>query len=219
MIAESSTRQINQRNVIVFSTALIVTIAFSIAAAGNNVLPGDAAVARFFQRAPATPVSDLADLGNWIGSARFCAAITFVLGLGLLVLRRSWEAAFMVSALALRSSNGLLKTILESPRPTADLVRVTELADHFGFPSGHAMGSTLCYGAIAIVASRLVENSATRKVIGLGCGVIVLWVGFSRVYIGAHWPSDVAGGYLWGLICLLAIVALLSDLRRRMRAE
>jgi undecaprenyl-diphosphatase len=94
-------------------------------------------------------------------------------------------------------------------------VRVTEHANGLGFPSGHASGSMLGFGAIAVVASRVIEDRTIRRIIQTVCAVLILIVGFGRIYVGAHWPSDVLGGYLWGFLLLVGIVTLVDALRRR----
>lgn len=193
---------------------LAVAIFLSVVAAGDGTLPGDIAIQRFVQRAPQPPARWLADFGNWIGSARVFVVIAIGLALLLSFARKRWEMAILLTALATRALNGVLKIILDSPRPSADLVRVTENAQGLGFPSGHAMGSMLGYGAIAIVASRLVANRTWRRIAQITCAVIVLLVGFGRIYVGAHWPSDVLGGYLWGAILLMAVYAAVTTIQR-----
>lgn len=196
----------------------IVAIVVSGLAGSVEVLPGDVAVERLVQRAPQPPARWLADFGNWIGSSRFFVVIAVVLAIALLVKRLPWEAALLVGATIARTLNGGLKAIIDSPRPTPDLVRVTEHAHGMGFPSGHAMGSMLGYGAIVLIAARTIEHRAARRAVqALSVGLILL-VGFGRIYVGAHWPSDVLGGYLWGVLLLAGIAAFVDLARRRFSA-
>jgi undecaprenyl-diphosphatase len=205
---------------LIFIIALFaVTIGLSIVASGDNVLPGDVAVARFIQDAPQPPAQSVADFGNWIGSARVCGVVSLGVVALLLIARRPWDASIIVLALLARSLNGALKALIDSPRPTPDLVRVTEHARGLGFPSGHAMGSVLCYGAIALVAGHVLSDPLIKGAIQVACSALVLLVGFGRVYTGAHWPSDVAGGYLWGMALLTAVVFIVPFMRDAIRAE
>jgi membrane-associated phospholipid phosphatase len=198
---------------------IVITLALSIAAAGDGTLPGDVAIARFIQRAPQPPAQSLADFGNWIGSARVFGVITAVLAMLLLVLRRPWDAAIVFGAYAARLFNGLLKAIVDSPRPSADQIRVTSFPGGLGFPSGHAMGAMLGFGAIAIVSSRLITNRRWRRAVQIACAVLILDVGFARIYVGAHWPSDVIGGYLWGAILLTVVYFSVVAIERRVTGK
>jgi undecaprenyl-diphosphatase len=184
---------------------LVSAVVLSVAAAVDNVLPGDRAFARFVQDAPQPPAGWLADFGNWIGSGRIGSVISAGAIVALVVARRHWDAAILLLAALARFLNGPLKELIESPRPTPDLVRVTEIRETFGFPSGHAMGSILGFGAIAIVATRFLHDRAAQRVAQIACAIVILLVGFGRIYSGAHWPTDVLGGFLWGATLLWTI--------------
>ena len=194
--------------------SLAAAVALTFAASGENVLPGDRAFARFVQDAPQPPARWLADFGNWIGSGRVGSVLAAVVIVALLVVRRPWDAGIVLLAGIARFLNGSLKELINSARPTADLVRVTEIRETLGFPSGHAMGSMLGFGALAVIATRLLPDHRARWVAQIACAALVLLVGFGRIYTGAHWPSDVLGGYLWGTTLLGFIVATLNRTRR-----
>lgn len=69
----------------------------------------------------------------------------------------------------------------------------------FSFPSGHAMVSLAVYGAIALVLARRLSTNGRRALLVAGVVVLVLAIGFSRLYLGVHFLSDVLGGYAAGL--------------------
>ena len=75
----------------------------------------------------------------------------------------------------------------------------------YSFPSGHTMGSTICYLMLAyIVAARPGATRRTRWIAFLVAGALIFAVAFSRVYLGVHYPSDVAGGFAAGMAWLTA---------------
>lgn len=185
---------------------IVAIAALSIAASGDTTLPGDVAIARFIQDAPDPPADWVAAFGNWIGSSRVFVVIGLATSAALVIWRKWTEAGVLILATFARVLNGAMKELFDSPRPTPEQVRVIEFPESLGFPSGHSMGSMLGFGAIAIVASRLIPNRRGAWAARIACGGIIVIVGFGRIYTGAHWPSDVLGGFLWGSLLLIVVV-------------
>jgi len=122
-----------------------------------------------------------------------------------LAFRHIREAIFcLVSGLAL-NVNDLLKPIWGRPRPTSNLVHVLTHPGGFSFPSGHAMGSTITFGFFAFLVWQLIEPSKWRTAL---LAILLAWPIFicsSRMYLGAHWLSDVVGGILAGAMIVIAL--------------
>lgn len=75
------------------------------------------------------------------------------------------------------------------------------------FPSGHAMGSTICYVMLAYVITRLNPLPRSRQAVLYAAGAgLALLIGFSRLYLAVHYPSDVVGGHLGGVAWLAACI-------------
>jgi len=106
----------------------------------------------------------------------------------------------------------LLKAIYHRPRPTEPLLP----ASGFSFPSGHAFSSVVIYGLLGYVVWRCFSKRRwQRAAIVIAVALLVLATGFARVYLGAHFISDVAGGWIGGLAVLSGGIALLEVLQRR----
>lgn len=100
----------------------------------------------------------------------------------------------------------LLKNLYGRGRPS-----INEEIDAIGFsfPSGHSMGSLIYYGFIAYFIVRGRVNKGKKALFLSILGVLVVLIGTSRIYLGAHFPSDVLAGYvagaIWLILCLLAL--------------
>jgi membrane-associated phospholipid phosphatase len=99
-----------------------------------------------------------------------------------------------------------LKLAVNRPRPTSDLVRVFEVEAGKSFPSGHAFFAIVFWGLLAYFVFTYLQKRGLRAMTLSGLLMIILLIGASRVYLGAHWPSDVLGGYVVGGVFLTILV-------------
>lgn len=141
-------------------------------------------------------------------------AMTAILGAWIWRRReRYWLAALLLSVPVGMLLNVLLKYLFQRPRPQFDEPLLT-LAT-YSFPSGHASGAMLFYGFLVAYLVRSTHNRRGWALAAALAGLMVLLVAASRVYLGAHYLSDVlaaiAEGCLWLTICITSV----STLRRR----
>lgn len=187
----------------------LLALPLTIAARGPGVLLGDVEITRAVQAWPSPALDRLAVaftiIGrSWPGETLIAAAIVVYL----MVRGARHAAAFVAVAAIAGSINVLTKLIVASPRPTTDLVQVIQIANGSGFPSGHAFGATLLYGAIWIMLPSIVPNQTACQLIRGIVVLIAVGICWSRIRLGAHWPSDVLGGILWGMVVLSLLTAL-----------
>lgn len=161
---------------------------------------------------------DLADpIGPWwleemgrdftgLGGVAVLTLVTFVTAVFFLSMRR-W--ASMIYILVTVGSgiliSGFAKEFFDRPRP--DLVPHGSLVQTASFPSGHSMMAAVAYLTLGVLIAR-VQPRLFLKIYIMGVAVLLtLLVGLSRVYLGVHWPTDVAAGWLaggaWAMICLI----------------
>lgn len=116
------------------------------------------------------------------------------------------EAVLFVSVLAIGLLiNNILKVFYQRPRPTID--PLFDLSSTFSFPSGHAMNSFIFYSLLAYFVYHFTKNQKLSIIASLVAVLLIGLIGFSRVYLGVHYPSDVIAGYVAGLfVCMTAIV-------------
>jgi membrane-associated phospholipid phosphatase len=128
-----------------------------------------------------------------LGSPVFLSCLFVVLLIIFLLMRwrfaAIWLAVSMAGALALDVT---LKDVFHRARPIAYFIPQPQ---SYSFPSGHALGSFCFYMVLAGVLTARIRNLAVRVLIWVFAGLLVGMIGFSRVYLGVHWPTDVIAGY------------------------
>jgi undecaprenyl-diphosphatase len=136
----------------------------------------------------------------------------FLIGVGALVVWRLAAAGrkhaallLAIAALGGEALDQILKLCFHRPRPDAFF----GLADPatYSFPSGHALTATCFYGVLAAVLAARTPSVVAKA--GLWALAVVLagLIGFSRVYLGVHYPSDVLAGYAAGIVWIAAVRA------------
>jgi membrane-associated phospholipid phosphatase len=136
----------------------------------------------------------------------------------LLASRRAFAEALLVTLAFVGGQvvNLAMKAAFERPRPE---FRDPHLNLHtFSFPSGHAMVSTCVYGALTIIVLRRVRRPAARTAIIAAAALLVGLIGLSRIYLGAHYVSDVLAGVSLGLAWLTLCVLAITVRERRQHA-
>jgi membrane-associated phospholipid phosphatase len=131
--------------------------------------------------------------GGWRPAVIIIASAAFVL-----VKLGARRAALAALAGICASSSSPLKFIVGRPRPTPDLVRVLDVETNGSFPSGHVLFVTIVLGFLAYLSLRSIQNRALRAASVVVLAALMILTGVSRVYLGAHWPSDTLGGYVIG---------------------
>lgn len=132
--------------------------------------------------------------------------ISLALFAGLIAYRQGQVATAVAFALAIIGCgiNGTMKLFLHRTRP--DTLYVTKMRfKSYSFPSGHAFGGLLIYGLLEDFAFSHLESPYNYLSLGL-ISLMVLGVGISRIYLGAHYPTDVIGGWVFGGLCLILII-------------
>jgi undecaprenyl-diphosphatase len=116
---------------------------------------------------------------------------------------RRREAYFTLAVVLPDFFNMLVKILVHRPRPTSVDARVLLQFTQTGFPSGHVVHYVVFFGFLLTVMIVNKDISLSwRIMVGMLCSFLIFTVSISRIYLGAHWATDVIGGYLFGLIYL-----------------
>jgi undecaprenyl-diphosphatase len=172
--------------------------------AGDMLVRADASIFNALQ-AIRTPWGDKAMVAiTELGDARVTVPV-FVAGVAWLLWRRSWiDAAYLAAAVIVAQAGAAaIKIALKTPRPIPELY---EGWSAFSFPSGHATVNAVLYGFLAVMVVRE-TGPILRRFIVAAATLLVGLIALSRLYLGAHWFTDVAGGLGFGVawVALLGI--------------
>jgi undecaprenyl-diphosphatase len=138
-----------------------------------------------------------------------------IVGVGWLTLRRDWFRAVALTLAVVGGTllNDLLKALFHRGRPETAIEFINYQS--WSFPSGHAMNSLIGFGFVAYLLLEHTTDRRARVAIIAATLVLVGLVGFSRLYLGVHYLSDVIAGYLAGAVWLLVCIAALRFAERQ----
>jgi undecaprenyl-diphosphatase len=105
---------------------------------------------------------------------------------------------FAIAALGAEACDQALKYSFQRPRPEVFFGMMQPLT--YSFPSGHSVESCCFYGALAAILSVAAPSRPRKAVIWFVAAALTLAIGFSRVYLGVHYPTDVVGGYAVAIV-------------------
>lgn len=134
----------------------------------------------------------------WIGPLSVIFASLFFY---LARLRR--ESCFTLLVFLPDLLNMLMKILIHRARPTPEDAEILSTFTQASFPSGHVVHYVVFFGFLiaAMVVNKNI-SSFWRFFVGIFSAFLILTVSISRIYLGAHWATDVLGGYLFGSIYL-----------------
>ena len=143
-----------------------------------------------------------------LGGFTFLLLLIIVVVLSLLFHRKRREGIIVASiAIGAQTSIEIFKFLYDRPRPGALLPSLQ--AYSASFPSGHTTESTAIFLTVATVIATLESTDHTKILSYTIATLVILAIGFSRVYLGMHWPTDVLGGWVlgtaWALVAWIAL--------------
>lgn len=188
---------------------LLAAIALGEAAKGAGPLPGDLAFSHFTQSA--LPFNR-AYGALWKVLAAILRYLPLII-IAVVLLLRWWEAAAMAILACLPVylfGEALLKPLFARPRPTDDLVNIYQASKGLSFPSGTAMQSMASVGVTLYLAWLVSRNSRGKtgaRLVATLALFFLLLSNLARVHVGAHWVSDIIGGWLFGGAWVALLIA------------
>ncbi len=143
---------------------------------------------------------------SWPGYAPQSVVIAVSIAIIFFLFKRRKESLFILLTMISGVIGRSLKILIDRPRPTDDLVRIIEKAKHQSFPSGHVLFYISLFGFLIILMNHLKDiNRSFRSGVITVCAFMIFAIPFSRIYLGAHWFTDVLGSALLGILFLFGL--------------
>ena len=183
---------------------ILLFVGLALPAAYHYLLPGEELLYQVIQAGHSPFFTSLFRTVTRAGKARVLVPV----GVGVFLWQlRHWRLLLFLAfyALGVPLLEGGMKQAVDRPRPRHSLASGALFHSTHGFPSGHALAAAVFYGMLLVLLLKRVRHRGWRWGITGGLLLLILLIGVSRIYLGAHWPSDVLGGYtLGGAYCSLA---------------
>lgn len=143
---------------------------------------------------------------SWFGYFPGSIIMVVVATLAFLVFKYRREALFMLFTALAGLVSTIFKIMVNRPRPSEPLVHVFKKAAQQSFPSGHVLFYVVYFGMLTLLMIQLKEiPKSIRVIVSIISLFLIFTIPFSRIYLGAHWFTDVLGGALLGVVCLYVL--------------
>jgi membrane-associated phospholipid phosphatase len=199
---------VNRKIVLALVLMLASAIALSYAASRYPVLPLDLKSYEELQEQASPFFDELMQGVSYLGEALMVTVLT-IIAVVTFALRRQWlEAIFMLATTSNVLLTFVLKELIHRARPFRMPVNANEFIQNinqYSYPSGHVLFFVVFFGFFAYLA--WINFAGRVRIIGIvTCAALIVLIGPSRVFLGAHWTSDVIGSYIIGTIWLLVLI-------------
>ncbi len=185
---------------------LAAAIVIAILARFNESLPGDVSLIKWMQNRHRPAITSFMDGVSLLGRSPPLVGVVCATAISLFLVqqrrgRRTTNYRTAVGVLVIMFFNPIIQIFVNRARPPASLVR--EPLGGQSFPSGHAYEAMVVFGFFIYLTDVFVRGMRLRRFIQAFLACLILAMGVSRIYLGAHWPSDVLGSFLFAASFLI----------------
>jgi len=145
------------------------------------------------------------------GSIYLVVMVAGIVGVILFIRKKWWSLLSFFLAVGIgQAVLNILKVFFQRPRPKTEMFVFS-----YSFPSGHVFSATVIYGFCIYLTFRFINNPVIKWTLSALLVLLILLIGFSRIYLGVHWLSDTLAGYVTGFAWLLFCIFLAKTFRDR----
>lgn len=139
-----------------------------------------------------------------LGSIYLVVMVAVLVGVILFIRKNWWRLLALFLAVGIgQAVLNILKVAFQRPRPKTEMFVFS-----YSFPSGHVFSATVIYGFCIYLTFRFIKNPVIKWIVSALLALLILLIGFSRIYLGVHWLSDTLAGYVTGFAWLLFCIFL-----------
>ena len=148
---------------------------------------------------------------TYLGSIYLVVMVAVIVGVILFIRKNWWRLLALFLAVGIgQAVLNVLKVVFQRPRPKTEMFVFS-----YSFPSGHVFSATVLYGFCIYLTFRFINNPVIKWTVSALLVLLILLIGFSRIYLGVHWLSDTLAGYVTGFAWLLFCIFLAKTFRDR----
>jgi undecaprenyl-diphosphatase len=213
--------RIMDRKLVVILVLLFITAsALTVAAYLFGVFRFDLAIAFLLRNQDNAAFAALMAAVSFLGDGWVPVFLVFSAA-AICALKGRWvEGAFVIATLSSGMLAGVLKVIVDRPRPPSFTFSSNDIFlsfNQYAYPSGHVLFFVVFFGFVAYLSWKFL-GGLSRLIILLVCFILIVLIGPSRIYLGEHWVSDVIGSYLMGTFWLIILILLYELVLHRNQA-
>ena len=184
---------------IIFSICLILFLALAEDVFNKEIMQGDIIgynfVKTYLIKEQVTPIMKIV---TFFGGATCLIGLTIILFI--IIKNKKIGLVIGINLITITILNQLFKFILQRPRPTEYRI-INESG--YSFPSGHSMISMAFYGFLIYLIYKYINNKYLKSFLIFILSLLIIMIGFSRIYLGVHYTSDVIAGFLVSISYLI----------------
>lgn len=189
---------------------LLVLLVFIIIAVVSGMnFPGDTAVSVWMTDIQSPFLDALMPVVSYLGAFPYCIIASLIIGLVFWLLRKRIESLVIIGVPYIGVIiSYILKFLIDRPRPLDDGLENS-------FPSGHTIYTSILIGLIIYFLPQVVKNKTWCLVLRIIAGLVIVLMGFSRLYLQLHWLSDVLSSLVIGILVIVPAIISYKYLLKR----
>ncbi len=203
------------RYILTIVLPLLIFLFLAVNVLNNNIQAFDAYVYSIVSKIISEKMTTFMKFITFLASQQFLGIISVLIFLSIFTKKQkySFYAAMSIINISLSSIiNVGLKWLIDRNRP--DILKLVEVTG-LSFPSGHSMASISFYGFIIYLCSRFCKGKYKNLII-FPLAILIVLIGFSRIYLGVHYSSDVLGGFSLGVFWLGVFTLIIEKVQEKL---